>query len=382
MIRFLLLAAALLLALPARSQEDARIRQSSEELQRVQARIQALSQKMERERGRQSALRQQLEDLEKQIGDTSGRIREVASLIAAQQGRIGATEDEVARAQRALNAQKRALAGQIRSTYLIGERGQLRLLLNQESAQKLDRIATYFDYLHRARARYIENIHARLDDLAAIQDRLAQQHLELKKLKDQQQKTLAALEATRVQRSQTIREIDQQLAGDLGEIKQLQANEKAIQSLLQSLRDALADIPLNLGRDARPFPKLRGKLPWPLRGKLLAAFGQAKAGGRLNWNGLWIEAPEGAPVRAVANGRVAYVGWLQRYGLIVILEHESGYFTLYGHNHSVGRTEGEWVGAGDTIARAGATGGYEQPGLYFEIRKGTQPVNPAAWLTR
>src|SRR3546814_7223781 len=90
----------------------------------------------------------------------------------------------------------------------------------------------------------------------------------------------------------------------------------------------------------------------------------------LRWNGHWIAAREGAPIQAVAQGRIVYVGWMHRYGLIVLIEHDGGYFTLYGHCQTADVQLGDSVRAGQTIADAGATGGYEQAGVYFEIRKG------------
>ena len=85
---------------------------------------------------------------------------------------------------------------------------------------------------------------------------------------------------------------------------------------------------------------------------------------------------------AAAHGRVAYVGWLSSYGLIVVLQHDKGYYTLYGHNSSVSRSAGEWVNAGEVIALAGNTGGYDQPGLYFELRSGAEAIDPKGWLAR
>ncbi len=393
MIRLLLLAAALL-TLPVYAQDsgsagnetatdnDSRIKDSNTDLKKVQTRIEALNQRVNSERGKQDSLREELEGTEKQIADTSNRLKEISGLISAQQRKIRASQEDQTRAENRLAEQKKALAQQIRAAYLIGERGQIRLLLNQDNAQKMDRVSAYYDYLNRARANYAENIRNQLDKIAALQDKAAQQNGELLKLKDKQQKTLSALEAKRSSRGQTIREISARINSDLDEIKQLKANERSIQALLQSLHDTLSDIPLDVVRDAKPFPKMKGKLPWPIRGKLLASFGEAKAGGHLTWNGYWIDAPTGAPVRAVANGRVAYVGWMQRYGLIIIIEHEGGYFSLYGHNDSVDLAGGEAVRMGQTIAKAGSTGGYEQAGVYFEIRKGTQPVNPKLWLSK
>lgn len=385
MIRPLLLLATLL-TLPVQAQEanaDApAIEASNTDLKKVQTRIEALNQRIDKERGKQDSLREELEGTEKQISDTSGRLKEISSMISAQQRKIRATQDDQMRVEAKLAEQKKALAQQIRAAYLIGDRGQIRLLLNQDNAQMMDRVTAYYDYLNRARINYAENIRIQLDKITAIQDKASQQNSELLKLKERQQKTLSALETKRSARGETIRKIDERINDDLGEIKQLRANERAIQSLLQSLRDTLSDMPLDVVRDAKPFPQMKGKLPWPIRGKLLASFGEAKAGGHLSWNGLWIEAPSGAPVRAVANGRVAYVGWLQRYGLIIILEHEGGYFSLYGHNDSVDLTGGENVRIGDTIAKAGTTGGYDRSGVYLEIRKGTQPINPKIWLMK
>ena len=97
--------------------------------------------------------------------------------------------------------------------------------------------------------------------------------------------------------------------------------------------------------------------------------------------GIWIGAASGTPVRAVARGRVAYVGWLTRYGLVVVLQHDHGYFTIYGHNALATVREGDTVRAGQEIAEAGDTGGYRRSGLYLEVRQGTKALDPADWLT-
>ncbi|MGH8462338.1 MAG: murein hydrolase activator EnvC family protein [Stenotrophobium sp.] len=383
MIRTLLLLATIISAWPAGAgADDAGIRQNQQQLERVQSRIEILNRQVESERGQQDAVHRQLQQTEEQIVLSRAKLRRITSEIGALQQKITATHEQRRQTMLRLGAQKQALAHQIRAAYMIGESGRLRLLLNQDNAQKLDRIATYYDYLRRARMGYIRDIGTSVDRLTALRDQLAQQHSQLQSLKNHQQQTVAALQVTRAQRERVVRELSGHIAGSLGEIAQLQASERQIQQLLQSLRDALSDLPLNEGHDNRPFPKLRGQLPWPVRGPLLASYGQPKANGHLAWTGIWIAAREGTPVHAVAKGRVVYVGWLQRYGLIVILQHEDGYYTLYGHNNAVLKTAGEWAQAGETIAQAGATGGYEQDGVYFELRKGTDALNPAKWLRR
>lgn len=352
------------------------------ELQKLQQRIEALNQRIASETGNRDALRQEVEAMEQRIAESAGQVRVADDNVRTQQDRLRATQEEQRRVQAGLDKQKAALAQQVRSAYLVGEGGQLRVLLNLGDAQKLDRMTTYYQYLSRARARSIEAIQQQLDQVTALQDQLAQQKSDLDDLRQQQQQMLNGLRTARDQRQDAMNQIAKRIEDEQTEVKQLQASEREMQKLLRDLRDALNNVPQDFDSGGKPFAKLKGKLPWPIRGKLLAAYGDAKAGGHASWNGYWIAASEDAPVRAVSNGRVAYVGWLHRYGLIVILEHEGGYFTLYGHNNSVNKTTGDKVKAGDVIAHAGATGGHDKSGVYFEIRKGTESQNPKQWLSK
>lgn len=353
---------------------------SEADLKRLQDKIQVLNQRIAEEAGSRDALRVEIERMERQINVSAEQIRLARSDVERQERRIRETQAEQQQAAADLQRQKAALAQQLRSAYLIGEGGQLRLLLSQTDMHRLDRVNTYYQYLNRARARFIEDIQKKLDEMTALQDRLAQEKIGLESLQKQYEEARLGLDGTRQQRRDALRKIEKRLRDDQSEMRALQNNERQMQRLLSELRDTLRQIPQEFDRGNKPFSGRRGKLPWPVQGKLLAAYGQSKAGSRIAWNGHWIAAAEGAPVRAVANGRVAYVGWLHRYGLIVILDHGDGYFTLYGHNSRVLRTGGETVKAGDSIAQAGTTGGYDRSGVYFEIRKGTEPLNPKAWL--
>lgn len=371
----------LVLALPAGLAAEApAAAKEQKELARVRARIQALQSRLEKDRDRRDELQVELEDIEKSITRSQQQLRDLREQIEAQQRKAETTRSERAAAQAALEEQRQALGRQLRAAYVIGQSGQLKLLLNQEGAQKVGRVLTYYDYLNRARGKRIQSIFAQLDFVRAIEEKLRADLDGLTELKQEQQDALAALEKTRGERNRTIRRLADRIADTLDELKQAEASEQQIQALIQNLKDVLADIPVDLGDKA--FAQQRGKLPWPLRGKLLANFGQAKAGGKFSWKGLWIAADEGDPVRAVARGRVAYAGWMQRYGLIAILEHENGYYTLYGHLQRVPRSEGEWVNAGETLALAGNTGGYDQHGVYFEVRKGREALNPGEWLSK
>ena len=122
-----------------------------------------------------------------------------------------------------------------------------------------------------------------------------------------------------------------------------------------------------------------GQFAWPVQGKVISEFGSSKDGTKND--GINIAAPSGAPVVAAADGVVAYAGnELRGFGNMILIRHDSGYVTAYAHNASLLVKKGDKVKRGQTIARVGATGAVFGPQLHFEIRKGTQPVDPMSYL--
>lgn len=368
--------------LAAEGGTNAKIKQSNDELGRVRARIEEAAKQIERDRSHQSAERVAVENAEKKIAETQTQLRRIGAEVDAQEAKVRSAQAGRVAAEQRLAREKDLLARQLRAAYVIGESGRTQLLFSQNEPDRIDRLLTYFDYMDRASSAHISRIN---EEIAAVQQQQQQYEAELTslhKLQAQHKRVLVELQSDRDSRAKAVAALETQIAGETQTLKQLQDSEKELQNLLRQLHNSLADTPVRPSGPQKAFPELRGKLAWPLHGDILARFGDAKADNRLQWKGLWIGAQEGTPVRASAHGRVAYVGWLSSYGLIVVLEHEKGFFTLYGHNATISKTAGDMVASGDVIATVGNTGGYEQPGLYFEVRKGTESLNPTDWLAR
>ncbi len=130
---------------------------------------------------------------------------------------------------------------------------------------------------------------------------------------------------------------------------------------------------------ARPFSSLRGRLPLPVKGELLAKYGNKREDGP-NWKGLFIHAPEGADIKTVAAGQVVFADWLRGFGNLIIVDHGNQYMTIYGNNQALLKHAGDAVKAGDVIASAGNSGGNEQSGLYFEMRHQGRAFDPLSWV--
>lgn len=133
------------------------------------------------------------------------------------------------------------------------------------------------------------------------------------------------------------------------------------------------------------FAGRRGRLPMPSPGTISVGFGRvvdARFGTVTVQNGLDIQAPAGAPVRAVAPGRVAHAGWFKGYGNLVIVDHGDGFHTLVAHLATMRTAMGEVVEGGAVIGTVGDSGSLKGPYLYFELRERGRPVDPRPWLGR
>jgi septal ring factor EnvC (AmiA/AmiB activator) len=361
-------------AAPAQSETDAR--KTEAELQAVKAEIERVTRQVGEEQVERDKLSRELRTAEVSVG----KARE--GLDGVRRGRA-----ECASKRSALAAEKRgresdlaqnrsALAGQLRAAYLIGREEPLKLLLNQQDPAQAGRMFVYYSYFGRARAEQIHGIETDVQVIASVDEQLQAQDAKLAELEKQQRADLADLEDARSKRSAVLASLTAESNSHAQSLERLKGQQSGLEKLLRELRRAIERFPID-NNDA--FAHLRGKLAWPVSGKLLARFGEQRAGG-VKWDGVLVATERGAPVRAVYGGRVIYADWLPGLGLLTIVDHGEGYMSLYGHNERLYKAAGERVSAGDTLGSAGDSGGSNRPELYFEIRKGGKAVDPRPWF--
>lgn len=361
----------------AASDSDLKLRQA--ELSGLKKRIDAIHKEISKDRELHGRESRKLRQTEQEITAHATALRELLNSIQRQTQETRRLKAEQLQAEHVLAQQQALLASQMRAQYQNGRQEKIKLVLNQGDPARVGRMLGYHDYLTRKRSQSIEQINQQAAALVELEVSLAQRLDELQTLQEIQQAQLSKLESARREREVRLAELESEISDSDKTLAQMQAEQSALKRLITAIRKQLTDIPAQF-RDALPLSQAEGRLPWPLKGKLLARYGQNKHGTSLQWNGVWIAAKAGTPVRAVASGRVVYVGWLHRYGLLVITEHKDGYYSLYGHNQEARVEVGTDVKAGQIIAHAGDSGGHSQSGLYFELRKGKDPVNPLRWL--
>ena len=354
--------------------------QKEAELKKVNARIENVRKTVNADIEKRDKLSVQLRDAELGVQSARKQLEELRAQRIATEARLEDLGREQAQRENELAAERGALAGELRTAYVNGREEQLKLLLNQQDPASFGRMLTYYGYFGRARAERIASIHDKLEHLALLREKIAAEGQRLEELESRQAQEVAALKGAQEKRTKAVAAIDSQIKTRGGEIKRLKSQARSLEKLIADLRKALERGPV--ARQA-PFEPLRGKLPWPVQqGKVLARFGQPRAGGSLRWQGMLIGTDRGARVRAPFAGRVAYADWLPGMGLMIVLDHGGGYLSLYGHNEEVFKKVGDPVTAGDVIGAVGDTGGHNQPALYFEVRRGREPVNPENWLQR
>jgi septal ring factor EnvC (AmiA/AmiB activator) len=354
--------------------------QKEAELKRVQSRIDRVRKQVNADIEKRDRLGAELRDAELDLTAARRKLEETREQRIQSESQLAELTREQARREQALAAEREALAGELRAAYVNGREEQLKLLLNQEDPASFGRTLAWYGYFGRARAGRIQGIRDQLEHLALVREKIAAETERLRLLEERQQQELDALDVAQTRRTRAVAAVESQIKTRGGEITRLTNQARALERLIAELRKALEDVPV---AKQAPFESLRGKLPWPVQsGKVLARFGQPRAGGSLRWQGMLVGTDRGARVRAPFAGRVVYADWLPGMGLMIVLDHGKGYMSLYGHNEELFRKVGEAVNAGDVIAAVGDSGGHNQPALYFEVRRGREPVNPENWLQR
>jgi septal ring factor EnvC (AmiA/AmiB activator) len=349
------------------------------ELKQIRGRIDSIRRSIHAEAARRDALSTQVRNADVAIQSARERLAEVRERRLATETRLRDLKAEQAQTERRIDAEREALTGELQVAYINGRQEQLKLFLNQGDPAQLSRMMAYYGYLSRMRAARITAINEHLAHLDLLAENIAAETEKLKQLEAENAREVQALAGARERRAQTLAQVQSRLKTRNEELAKLQRDARALEQLIDELRRAIAEFP-DLAE--QPFQRLKGKLPWPVKGKLLARFGQARAGGPLSWQGVVIGAQRGSQVRAPTHGRVVYADWLPGLGMLVVLDHGGGYMTLYGHNEQIYRRVGDRVRPGDPLAAVGEVAGVGQSGLYLEIRRGKQTVNPSEWLAK
>ena len=291
--------------------------------------------------------------------------------------------------------QQKLLEQQLISAYMAGQNDLVKLLLNQEDLSKIIRAKSYYHYLNKARLDSIEQLDATQLSIEKNKSDQASSLENLQKMRDEQLQQNNKLIEENTKRSAALTALKKDLNYQNARLAELGDAEKKLKRKLKKQRDASAEKelaaakakatkklkPKSADQSHSKITGLKGKLKWPIQGKVLASFG-SKRSDQIRWKGISIAANEGEKVRAVATGKVLFAGYFKGYGMVIALDHSDDYITLYGYNQTLLQKTGDIVFQGDAIALAGHSGGQDKNSLYFEISHKGKAKDPVLWLKK
>ncbi len=345
----------------------------------------AILESRERVGGHEREYRALLEQLEESDRLSAALTREVRKVRAeAREARVRAEEFErkSLEASRRLRATRETMSRRVVALYKAGEVGPVRFLFASETVPELltraSALQTFVAYDAKLVARFRTDLEAfeRLEGEAKVAARM----------RDEAARLLTARSAELLEERKLRRRLLGRVRGDRTQeralLVELEKAARALEETLSALGESGGKGAAVVGQE---FAKRRGQLAPPLDARIILPFGKVVDDvfkTQTLRKGVEFEATGGETVRSVAPGAVRYAGWFRGYGRLVIVDHGDDYFTVMGHLADTFVEVGDMVGEGDTLGSVGDTGSLTGPSLYFELRRGSEPLDPADWLAR
>jgi septal ring factor EnvC (AmiA/AmiB activator) len=361
-----------------------------EELENLRKRIATMQREMDKTSESKSEAADSLRESERAISNSNRKLAQLAAQQYAADIRLSKLQAQQQILSANLAGQQVLLGKLLYQQYLGGKQEYLKLLLNNQNPNQVVRDLQYYQYIARDRSAWLATLRNDLAALNAASKATLDQRAELASLRTEQATQKKTLEKEKLARQRMLVKISKQLHQQHREISHLRHDESRLAQLVDKLTKMLAqpkskslfrndNLPDNRF-DGNPFDQLKGKLMLPVRGEVTNRFGAPRPDSSVQWKGLFLKAPSGQAVKAIAAGQVVFADWLRGFGNLMIIDHGKGYMSLYGNNETLYKQVGDVLQGGDTIATVGNSGGNENFGLYFELRHESKPLDPMKWL--
>ena len=361
-------------ALPGTKEED---------LKTLRSRIEALTGDLERKEETRKEARDALRDSERAISAANRALVALDAESREVRAEATAIAEKRRRLERSLAERRGAIARMLVARHAAGAPDALRVALSGEDPSAVARRLYYAGYVARASTAVLADYRASIAEAERLSREAQARRSRLAALHAASRTDRERLLAERGERRRVLDRMAGEIRKSRKEIKVLRADEARLARLVEELGRVLAArVERTPQPEARkePFSKLRGRLSLPVRGELIGRFGSPRRAAGAEAKGVFIRAPGGQPVRAIASGQVVYADWMRGFGNLLIVDHGEAYLSIYANNEAVLKQVGDRVGTGEAVATTGASGGNEETGLYFEMRHLGRAFDPLRWV--
>lgn len=373
--------------------EDADISAFDREIRSRSGALDSIRNELERGRAKLKELQKEegnylerLEQIEKNISASRTYLNVMEQRIDSVGQVIVALQDSLVTAEKLLEKRQTAMKKRLRQAYMSGSPHPLLLILNSRSPMDFIHRTRYIEELNRYDRELVKEITEAREKVDRSRKEREQEKERLAKLlevKQEEQQAFLKEESLRRTMLESVRSKKKVFTAMIAELEAAQKELNAIIRQLEQKRKKAEKKKQQQKSSVLAFDKKKGKLPWPVKGPILAKYGKVVhpvyQTVTMN-NGLDIGAKMGSPVSCVASGSVIYVGWMRGLGRLVIVDHSSGYITIYAHLEKINVDLDQEVNLGTVLGHVGDSGSLGGEKLHFEIRKSTSSLNPMEWL--
>ena len=364
--------------LQANSQTESSIAKVAKQIETVAAQLNNSKMLLKTERN-------ELFKAESQISRIEDSISELDKNIKVEAQKAQKIETQIASIQQNTAKIKEQLRTLLVDQYKQGGDAYIKQLLNQENPYALGRLNNYRERFSAAMLLKLEEYS---DLVAGLNQQQKLYNDQITILENKKKKVISEkqqLDSVKRSRQKNIVSLDAKLSSQENQLKKLTEDRARLQSLLTQIQQKATELTKLSPTPVQPllpggFAKQKGRLSPPVNAQVSTRFGQRIATSGLLSNGFMYRAPENTLVTAIYSGTVIFSDYLKGFGLLLIIDHGDNHISLYGHNNKLLKAVGDTVQTNEAVARVGSSGGQKQPGLYFEIRENTRPINPSNWL--
>ncbi len=383
-------AAVLVVAPPAWAAKDSdvlseKIARERKNLEKLKNRIQEEKQHaVEAERRRDSIL-QNLQQLDQRLVKMRHEHHDVVRELNKKDRELNDLNGQLTDVRGRMTEHQSAILARARMQYVQGRWGPMKVLFGAQNYTDFQRRFQYLSAVTQREYQLVEHYQQDLRVLEQTEHQRVMAREQMMAIRLNTERKLKEIQDVRKQKRQFLNKVSYQKDAYDHMVEELERSAGRVDSLLGELeqrRKLATSRPSTSITAARGF---KGALPWPVEGAVVSFFGRQKHPTFETYvqrKGIEIRSTEGSTIKAVMAGSVVYADWLKGYGLVVIVDHVNGFFSLYAHASKLLAKVGEHVEVGQSIGETGDTGMTGDSTLYFELRAGAEPVDPLQWLAR
>ena len=358
--------------------------QERKRLEELQKKIAESKEKATKAKKQHGSVLKNIEQLDQRLYRTKKERNRIDADIKEKDQEIATLNINISDLEKNVQTHREAVTARLRLLYIDGRAGYLKTLFTAETFADAANRMDYIAWIAQRENGLVRQFQEDLTNLQDLQDQQAQARETLLALQGETQSTIKEISGLKRKKRTVLVSLSKEKDTHERAVEDLKRSAGQVDSLLKALDQRFQLAQAQLRKAPGKLPSL-GSFLWPVKGKVVSFFGRQKHptfDTYVTKKGIEIQAREGSPIHSVSSGNIVYADWLKGYGLVAIVDHTNGFYSLYAHASKLLVAEGNAVTMGQMIGHTGDTGVTENDVLYFELRKGTTPIDPLKWLVK